>query len=167
MLYALLFVFTVAADQWLKHWTVTNLALGESTDFIPGIMQLQRLHNYGAAWSSLSGKTVFLVAMTSVLLIGVAVLLFRKIVRHPLGVTACVLILGGGIGNMIDRVALGYVVDMFDLLLFEYPVFNLADCFVVVGAILGSIYYLWLYEKYDAKKKEEPTDGAEDPASDK
>ena len=107
MLYALLFVFTVAADQWLKYWTVTHLALGESTDFIPGIMQLQRLHNYGAAWSSLSGKTVFLVAMTSVLLIAVAVALFKKIVRHPLGVTACVLILGGGIGNLIDRVVLG------------------------------------------------------------
>ena len=166
MLYALLFVFTIAADQWLKHWTVTHLALGESTDFIPGIMQLQRLHNYGAAWSSLSGKTVLLIAMTSVLLIAVAVLLFKKIVRHPLGVTACLLVLGGGIGNMIDRVTLGYVVDMFDLLLFEYPVFNLADCFVVVGAILGSIYYLWLYEKYDAKKKEETHDGAEDPAGD-
>ena len=166
MLYALLFVVTIAADQWLKHWTVTNLALGESTAFIPGIMQLQRLHNYGAAWSSLSGKTVLLVSITVVLLTAVAALLFKKIVRHPLGVIACVLVLGGGIGNMIDRVALGYVVDMFDLLLFEYPVFNLADCFVVVGAILGSIYYLWLYEKYDAKKKEEPTDGAEDPALD-
>lgn len=166
MLYVLLFVFTIAADQWLKHWTVTHLALGESTDFIPGIMQLQRLHNYGAAWSSLSGKTVLLVAMTSVLLVAVAVLLFKKIVRHPMGVTACVLVLGGGIGNMIDRVALGYVVDMFDLLLFEYPVFNLADCFVVVGAILGSIYYLWLYDKYDAKKNEESANGVKDPASD-
>ena len=165
MLYVLLFVFTIAADQWLKHWTVTHLAVGESVPFIPHIMQLQRLHNYGAAWSSLSGKTVFLVAMTAVLLIAVAVVLFKKIVRHPLGVIACVLILGGGIGNMIDRIMLDYVVDMFDLLLFDYPVFNLADCFVVVGAILGSIYYLWLYDKYDAPKKES-ADGTEDPAGD-
>ncbi len=166
MLYILLLVFTVGADQWLKYWTVNHLEVGQSVPFIPHIMQLRRLHNYGAAWSSLSGKTVFLVALTAVLLIAVAVVLFKKIVRHPLGVAACVLILGGGIGNMIDRVLLGYVVDMFDLLLFDYPVFNLADCFVVVGAILGSIYYLWLYEKYDAKKKE-PRHGAEDPASDK
>ena len=167
MLYFLLFVFTVAADQWLKHWTVTHLALGESTPFIPGFMQLERLHNYGAAWSSLSGQTVLLLTMTVILLTGVALVLFKGIVRHPVGRIACVLILGGGIGNMIDRVLLGYVVDMFDLLLFNYPTFNLADCFVVVGAILGSIYYLWLYDKYDAKKKKETTDGAEDPASDK
>ena len=166
MLYLLLFLFTIGADQWLKYWTVNHLELGESLPFIPHIMQLQRLHNYGAAWSSFSGKTALLVAFTAVLLIALTVILFKKIVRHPLGVMACVLILGGGIGNMIDRVTLGYVVDMFDLLLFEYPVFNLADCFVVVGTILGSIYYLWLYDKYDAKKKE-PLDGAEDPASDK
>ena len=166
MLYFLLFAATIAADQWLKYWTVITLELGESTAFIPHVMQLTRLHNYGAGWSMLSGQTVLLVAMTAVMLIGVTVLLFKKIVRHPLGVIACVLILGGGIGNMIDRVLLGYVVDMFDLLLFDYPVFNLADCFVVVGAILGCVYYLWLYEKYDAKKKER-TDGAEDPASDK
>ena len=166
MLYILLFVFTIVSDQWLKHWTVTHLALGGTAPLIPGILRLERLHNYGAAWSSLSGKTAFLIVLTSVLLIGMVVLLFKRIVRHPLGVTACVLILGGGIGNMIDRIMLGYVVDMFDLLLFNYPVFNLADCFVVVGAILGSIYYLWLYDKYDAPQKEK-TDGAEDPASDK
>ena len=166
MLYILLFVVTVAADQWLKYWTVNHLEIGQSMPFIPHILQLRRLHNYGAAWSSLSGKTAFLVVLTAVLMLVLAVLLFKRVVRHPLGVTACVLIIGGGIGNMIDRVMLGYVVDMFDLLLFDYPVFNLADCFVVVGAILGSIYYLWLYDKYDAKKKETP-DGAEDPASDK
>ena len=158
---------TIAADQWLKYWTVTHLELGQSAPLIPGVMQLTRLHNYGAAWSSLSGQTVLLIAITAVLLIGVSVLLIKKIVRHPVGVAACILILGGGIGNMIDRVVLGYVVDMFDLLLFNYPIFNLADCFVVVGTVLGAIYYLTLYEKYDAKKKEEPADGAEDPASDK
>ena len=168
MLYALLFVFTIVSDQLLKYWTVTNLDLGQSAPFIPFVMRLTRLHNYGAAWSSLSGQTVVLIAITAVMLIGVTVLLFKKIVRHPLGVIACVLILGGGIGNMIDRLALGYVVDMFDLLLFDYPIFNLADCFVVVGAILGSVYYLWLYEKYDAKKKKkESADGSNDPASDK
>lgn len=167
MLYALLLIATIAADQWLKYWTVSNLELGQSAPFIPGVMQLTRLHNYGAAWSSLSGKTVLLIAVTAVLLIGVTVLLVKRIVRHPLGMFSCILILGGGIGNMIDRVVHGYVVDMFDLLLFSYPIFNLADCFVVVGAILGSVYYLFLYDKYDAKKKEVPHDGDEDPAGDK
>ena len=163
MLYVLLLIATIISDQWLKYWIVNHLAVGESMPFIPHILQLERLHNYGAAFSSLTGKTAFLLGMTVVLLLVLAVLLARRVVRHPLGVIACVLILGGGIGNMIDRVTLGYVVDMFDLLLFEYPVFNLADCFVVVGAILGSIYYLWLYEKYDAPKKE-GADGTEDPA---
>ena len=96
--------------------------------------------------------------MTIVLMLAVAWLLVKKIVRHPLGVTAGVLILGGGIGNVIDRVCRGYVVDMFDLQFISYPIFNLADCFVVAGVILGAVYYLWFYEKYD--KKKEPRDDA-------
>ena len=153
LLYAAALLVMIAGDQALKGWTVSHLELGESTPFIPAIMQLTRVHNYGAAWSSLSGKTVLLIAVTAVMMIAVAVLLIRRVVRHPLGVSACLLILGGGIGNIIDRIRLGYVGDMFDLLLFSYPVFNLADCFVVVGAILGAVYYLWIYEKFDARKK--------------
>ena len=95
--------------------------------------------------------------VTIVLMLAVAWLLVKKIVRHPLGVTAGVLILGGGIGNVIDRVCRGYVVDMFDLQFISYPIFNLADCFVVVGVILGAVYYLWFYDKYD---KKEPKDDA-------
>ena len=143
----------VIGDQALKAWTVTHLELGESTAFLPGFMQLTRVHNYGAAWSSMSGKTVLLIAVTAVMMIAVIFLLIRRIVRHPLGVIACLLILGGGIGNIIDRIRLGFEVDMFDLTIFNYPVFNVADCFVVVGAILGAVYYLWLYEKFDARKK--------------
>ena len=157
LLYAAALLVMIAGDQALKGWTVSHLELGESTPFIPAIMQLTRVHNYGAAWSSLSGKTVLLIAVTAVMMIAVAVLLLRRVVRHPLGVSACLLILGGGIGNIIDRIRLGYVVDMFDLLLFSYPVFNLADCFVVVGAILGAVYYLWIYEKFDARKKSDDT----------
>lgn len=158
LLYAAALAVMILGDQALKSWTVTHLELGESTAFLPGFMQLTRVHNYGAAWSSLSGRTVLLIAVTAVMMIAVAVLLIRRVVRHPLGVSACLLILGGGIGNIIDRIRLGFVVDMFDLTIFNYPVFNLADCFVVVGAILGAIYYLWLYEKVDARKKNDDSD---------
>ena len=91
-------------------------------------------------------------------MLAVAWLLVKRIVRHPLGVTAGVLVLGGGIGNVIDRVCRGYVVDMLDLLFIDYPIFNLADCFVVIGVVLGAAYYLWCYDKYD--KKKEPRDDA-------
>ena len=153
----------IGLDQLLKYWTVTALELGESAAFLPGLMQLTRVHNYGAAWSSFSGQTIFLITVNLLMLAAVAILLWR-VVRHPLGHVACLLVLGGGLGNVIDRVYLGYVVDMFDLLLFEYPVFNLADCFVVVGVILGAIYYLWFYEKYDKPSKKETDDDAQDPA---
>ena len=87
MLYILLLAATIVSDQWLKHWTVTTLEVGESIPFIPHILQLRRLHNYGAAWSSLSGKTALLVAMTSVMLLILAVLLFKKIYLLFVGVT--------------------------------------------------------------------------------
>ena len=135
ILYTAVILLLVGCDQLLKSWTVHQLELGQSAAFLPGFMQLTRVHNYGAAWSSFSGKTARLVV-----------------------VTAALLILGGGVGNIIDRIAHGYVVDMFDLLLFDYPVFNLADCFVVVGVILGAVYYLWCYEKYDARKKSDASD---------
>ena len=158
VLYTAVILALVGCDQLLKSWTVHHLALGESTAFLPGFMQLTRVHNYGAAWSSFSGKTALLIVVTAALMIAVAYLLIRRIVRHPLGAAAAVLILGGGVGNIVDRIVHGYVVDMFDLLLFDYPVFNLADCFVVVGVILGAVYYLWFYKKYDARKKDDASD---------
>ena len=100
----------------------------------------------------------------AVLLAVVALLLLKKVVRHWTGITACTLILSGGIGNIIDRIVHGYVVDMFDLTLFSYPVFNFADCCVVVGAILGAVYYLFFYDKYD--KRERPH-GNDTPDGDK
>ena len=71
MWYAILGVVLLAGDQILKYWVVTHLAVGESAPFLPGFMQLTRLHNYGAAWSSLSGRTVLLVVFTAVLLAAV------------------------------------------------------------------------------------------------
>ena len=129
---------------------------------LPGIVRLTRLHNTGAAWSSFSGKTGLLAAVTIVLMAAVVYLVVKKIVRHPLGLTAAMLVLGGGAGNMIDRLCRGYVVDMFDLEFMSYPIFNLADIFVVIGVLLGAVYYLWFYDKYDKPKKEPDHDAGAD-----
>ena len=106
------------------------------------------------------GEELVLTAVTAVLLVAVAWLVLKKVIRHPLGLCAAMLVLGGGIGNMIDRICRGYVVDMFDLEFMSYPIFNLADCFVVVGVILGAVYYLWFYDKYDGRKAKHD-DGAD------
>ena len=143
-------------DQWLKLWITANLPLGESMPFMPGFVELLTVHNYGAAWSSFSGQRILLLFVTSLIISTLILLMARRIVRHPLGVAACCLVISGGIGNLIDRFRVGYVVDMFH---FEFwpscPVFNVADICVVCGAILGAIYYMWIYEKYDAKPKKE------------
>ena len=140
-LYFLLAIALTAADQAVKAWTVGHFAAPAAgftatadayAPCVPGILELTRVHNYGA------------------ILIAVLVLLLRGVVRHPAGRVAGALILAGGLGNLIDRVRLGYVVDMFHFVFWpSYPVFNLADICIVAGAILGAIYYLFLYEKHD------------------
>lgn len=160
MWYALLLAACIAGDQLLKYWVVRHLEIGQSAAFLPGLVRLTRLHNTGAAWGSFSGSTALLTAVTAVLLVAVAWLVLKKVIRHPLGLCAAMLVLGGGIGNMIDRICRGYVVDMFDLEFMDYPIFNLADCFVVVGVILGAVYYLWFCDKYDGRKAKHD-DGAD------
>ena len=154
LLSSLLALALLVLDQWSKAWITANLPLGETLEFLPGIVELRTVHNYGAAWSSFSGMRWLLVAVTAVIVLAVAVVLIRRIVRHPLGVAAGFLILSGGLGNIIDRVRLGYVVDMFHLEFWpSYPTFNVADICVVCGAVLAAIYYLWFYEKYDRRDK--------------
>ena len=155
MLYALCTALALALlglDQWVKHYVTVHIPLGEAQPLLPGLVELRTVHNYGAAWSSLAGMRWLLVAITGVIIAAVAVILIRRIVRHPVGVMAGFLILSGGLGNIVDRVRLGYVVDLFHLEFWpSYPVFNVADICVVCGALLGAVYYLWFYEKYDRK----------------
>ena len=162
MLLRLLGAALLGADQWVKAWVMGHLQMGETTSLFPGFLELMRVHNYGAAWSSFAGQKWLLLGVTGVILAVVLWVLARKIVRHPLGICACCLILSGGIGNIIDRLRLGYVVDMLHFQFWpSYPTFNVADVCIVSGAILGAIYYVLLYEKHDRRK----TDGASDPAN--
>lgn len=153
MLYALCAALAAALlglDQWVKHYVTVNIPLGEAQEFLPGLVELRTVHNYGAAWSSFSGMRWLLVAVTAVIVLAVAVVLIRRIVRHPLGVAAGFLILSGGLGNIIDRVRLGYVVDMFHLEFWpSYPTFNVADICVVCGGIGFCVYYLFFHGRGD------------------
>lgn len=153
MLYLIVGVGLLATDQWVKYWVVTHLEPGGFVPLIPGFVELLRVHNYGAAWDSFSGMRWLLLAVTGAIVLAVAHAVAKKIVRHPLGLAAATLIISGGLGNIIDRARLGYVVDMFNFQFMHYPVFNVADMCIISGAILGAIYYLWFYEKYDKKGK--------------
>ena len=115
----------------------------------------------------MTGQTWLLAALTMVLMAILGMLIVKKVFTHPLAVWPLILIIGGGLGNLIDRVRLGYVVDMFNLEFMNYPVFNIADIFVVCGAFVFAFYYLVLHDKVTAqtqKKTEEAGDDGNDHA---
>ena len=146
---ALAAVFCVAADQAVKFLVVNTIALGESGPLLPPLLQLTCVYNYGAAWSSFSDARWLLIGLTAV---GMCVLIWLlvRIVRHPLGQWSLAVIIGG----------------MLDTMFMDFPVFNVADVFVVCGTICALIYYLAFYGKSDEKNWENKADGT-DPAANK
>ena len=147
MAYILVLILCVAADQAVKFYVVSHLALYESAPLIPGLVELLYIQNTGGGFSILTGHTWVLTLVTSALMLGIAVLLVKKAFPHPLAMWTLTVVLGGGLGNLIDRVRLGYVVDMFNFQFMDYPVFNVADILVVCGVIGFAAYYLFLYGK--------------------
>ena len=142
----------VALDQWVKWWIVNDLSLGETKTLIPDVLSLNHIRNTGAAWSMLEGKMWFFVIITVVAVIVVVTLMVknRKQGNRWL-LTGLSFILAGAIGNFIDRVRLGYVVDMFQTDFMNFPIFNVADMTLVCGVILILIYII-LDEKEQGKK---------------
>ena len=154
MLYFVLAAFLVAADQLVKYLISSNIPLGGSVPFLPHIMDLTYVKNTGCAFSLLEQHTWLLTTVSAVLSVVLAVALAKKFFAHPFGRVALALLLAGAVGNLIDRVVLGYVVDMFRTLFVDFAVFNVADICVVVGGIAAAIYYLFLYDKLEGKKHE-------------
>ncbi|MBR4211177.1 MAG: signal peptidase II [Oscillibacter sp.] len=134
-------------DQWSKAWVTQNLALGQTAPLLGDILELNCVHNYGVAWSLFSGMRWVLVAVTSCIVLAVTAVLVLRLIRHPAGVFAAFLILSGGLGNLIDRIFRGYVVDMIHLKFWpSYPTFNVADMCVVTGCIIWILYALLAQE---------------------
>ncbi len=155
MIYLIAIIACVAADQALKLWTAANLGLYQSRPLIPGFVELLYVQNTGGGFSILNQHTWLLTVLTAVVMAGIAGLLVKKVFSHPLAMWMLTLALGGGLGNLIDRVRLGYVVDMFHLQFIpSYPVFNIADIFVVVGVIGFAAYYLLLDDKVRKPKRQ-------------
>ena len=114
---------------------------------------------------SFSGARWLLVLLTTAAMLAL-IWLLAKIVRHPLGQWSLACIIGGGVGNLIDRVCLGYVVDMLETMFMSFPVFNVADVFVVCGTVGALVYYFLFYGRRDEKNWGKGNDGT-DPAADK
>ncbi|MBN2933136.1 MAG: signal peptidase II [Limosilactobacillus fermentum] len=135
MAYYLLFIVAlVGLDQFVKYWVSANIALGTSHGFIPGLMNLTNLHNDGAAWSILEGQQWFFYLITLAAVVVLAYLM-RQWRTNRWKMIALSLIMAGALGNFIDRVHQHYVVDMFELLPINFPVFNVADSCLTVGVI--------------------------------
>lgn len=167
MLWTLLIIaVTVALDQWTKSLAVTHLQPIGTYPLIENILHFTYVENRGAAFGMLSEhRWVFMVLST----VSIGLLLFWLLKEKPQSkwvTVAAAMIIGGGIGNMIDRVALGYVVDFIDVRAIDFYVFNVADSFVCVGCgmILCWALYMELVAKKPAmdillgtEKKEDPT----------
>lgn len=136
-------ILLIGADQGIKYWAVAELAPVGAMPLIPHVVELRFFLNDGMAFSMLSGKQLLLIAATSVTLLGVAYYLFFRCRNNRLMQTALLLILGGGIGNLIDRVMNGEVVDYINLLFMRFAIFNFADICVCVGAALMVLCVLW------------------------
>ena len=126
----------VAADQFTKYLTVANIALGEQIPFLPGLLRFTYVRNFGAAFSSFQGQQ-WLFALIFTVFTGLMLWeYFKKSMPFSRFERWCIAaIYGGGLGNMIDRVRLGYVVDMIETEFMSFPVFNVADCFITCGCI--------------------------------
>ena len=156
MLYGILALFAaviVVLDQVTKYLTVANIPLGTAIPAVPGLFQLTYLCNTGMAFSMLEGGRWFFLIMTAAAFVFLGIVLKKKWITHPTGLWAVASIAGGAIGNLIDRIRLGYVIDMIEVTFMKFAVFNVADCFVVCGAIL-LVIYTFFFDK-PAKKGEQ------------
>ena len=121
-------------DQLLKSWVASSIVLGGSKQLIPGIIELTNLRNSVAAWSIFEGQQTFFTIITiiAIIVIGYFIWQYRKNISVLIGLS---LIMAGTIGNFIDRLRQGYVVDMFETTFINFPIFNIADMCLTIGVI--------------------------------
>lgn len=147
ILSSLIIILSVIADQITKYLALTNLKPINAYPFIDKIIEFRYATNPGIAWGMLEGKRWLFIPISSIAIIAMIVIIFcyRKSLSPYLAISLS-MIAGGGIGNQIDRIARGYVIDFLNFQFIDFPIFNVADCFVCVGCV-GAIISVLFFDR--------------------
>lgn len=143
-------IFT-AVDQFVKLWAFNGLRIDGSITVIPSILEFYYLENRGAAFGVFQGNVLMLSVFTAVIIVGVIFYVIKNNTNNIIFLSSITLIISGGIGNLIDRVFRGFVVDYIKVLFIKFPIFNLADIFVFCGACLLVFYVIFIEGKVNDK----------------
>ena len=146
----------IALDQGSKCLAVRYLAPSGPVTLIPGVLGLSYAENTGMAFSMFAGRS-WLLGLCSLGLLVLAWLFLRRYELGKVAGAAAMLMLGGAVGNLVDRFFTGYVVDMFEVLLFRFAIFNVADVALTLGAVLLGITILWMPKEWREKKHGDTT----------
>ena len=151
--YVLFVTILVILDQYVKNLVVLNIELSKRIPLIDDFFSLTYVRNYGAGFSILQNETVFLSVLSIVAVLVLAYLLIKVKKSDTISIISYILIISGALGNLIDRIRLGYVVDFLDFKIFgyDYPVFNIADSFITIGCFILMITVI--LESKNAKNK--------------
>lgn len=155
---AVVIALLTAIDQIIKYFVYTDLRPIGSKMLIKGFVQLNYVENTGAMMGSMQGKTTLLAIAAAVILIVLFVLIITKKIRFGFIYCCIVMIASGGLGNIIDRIFRGFVVDYIEVLFVDFYVFNFADCLVTVAAFLIIGYEIYDTVKEAKNKKVAPND---------
>ncbi len=159
---AIVLVLLVAIDQITKALVASYLSVGDiGFSFSIGsfdVFSITHVRNRGAAWSILEGKTYLLIAIAVIAIVIAFYFILKGKIKSPVGIISLIMIISGGIGNLIDRVRIKEVIDFINLDFISFPVFNFADICVVIGAL---VFCLWIILS-DIKTKREKKDSIQD-----
>ena len=146
---ALLAAGIVAADQFTKYWIVANISLHENLEGIPGLFHLTYVQNTGAAFSSFQGMQWLFLIIFLLFTVGIVWEFSKNYFGFSTFERWCIAaVYAGGLGNMIDRLRLGYVVDMIAVDFINFPVFNIADCFITCGCIVLIVHLVFFNKDF-------------------
>lgn len=141
----------LGVDQLTKYLAVINLKGFRPYVLIPKVLELHYLENRGSAFGILQGQKIFILFVGAVFMAVIFFFLFRLPAKKKYRIMHIFLamVIAGGVGNMIDRIRYDYVIDFISFILINYPIFNAADCFIVIAVIGLAILFLFVYKEQD------------------
>ena len=153
LLVIILFAVIVGIDQLIKYFVYNFLKPVGSVDVIPGLFSLDYVENKGAAFGMMANMRWVFIVFTIVVIAIILYVVFKKKITNKLFIASAILLIGGGIGNLIDRIFLGFVIDYLSVSFFP-PVCNFADYCITIGTVLLLVYLLFFSDYFKSNKKD-------------